>query len=126
MATAVHVRRAPQALAPGSKTKLDAARLEAVASSAPTVELPTDRVLGRQLVEVMVTVGMQDSKSAAKRLIKVRLPHPHPGRSMAWACKPDRGFQEAHASSRCQLCLHVHAHLGMVTWTSAWACMHMC
>jgi hypothetical protein len=60
-----------QALAPGSDTKLEAETLEAVAGSAPLVELPADQVLGRLLTEVMAAAQLQDSKSAARRLIKV-------------------------------------------------------
>lgn len=66
-----HVFCLMQALAPGSETKLDAETLEAVAGSAPLVELPAEQVLGRQLIEVMAAIQMQDSKSAARRLIKV-------------------------------------------------------
>ena len=60
-----------QALAPGSDTRLDAETLEAIAESAPSVELPRDQLIGRQLPDVMATVKLQDSKAAARRLIKV-------------------------------------------------------
>lgn len=60
-----------QALAPGSNTKLDAETLEAVAESAPSVELARDEILGKPLIDVMVTIKLQDSKAAARRLIKV-------------------------------------------------------
>ena len=60
-----------QALAPGSDTQLDAETLEAIAESAPSVELPRDQLIGRPLPDVMATVKLQDSKAAARRLIKV-------------------------------------------------------
>ena len=60
-----------QALAPGSDTALDAETLEAVAESAPSVELSRAEVLGQSLPDVMVYIKLQDSKAAARRLIKV-------------------------------------------------------
>ena len=60
-----------QALAPGSNTRLDAETLEAVAESAPSVELSRDEVLEKPLAEVMAAVKLQDSRAAARRLIKV-------------------------------------------------------
>ena len=65
-------QRLVQALAPGSDTQLDATTLEAVAESAPSVELPRDDIIGKQLIEVLVAVKLQESKGAARRLIKVR------------------------------------------------------
>ena len=62
-----------QALAPGSDTKLDIDTLEAVAGSAPLVELPAGQVLGQTLTDVMVAIKLQESKSAGRRLIKVPL-----------------------------------------------------
>ncbi len=49
--------------------------LEAVAGSAPLVELPTEQVLGQALTDVMVAIKLQESKSAGRRLIKVRRLH---------------------------------------------------
>lgn len=66
-----------QALAPGSDTKLNIDTLEAVAGSAPTVELPAEQVLGQPLADVMAAIKLQDSKSAARRLIKVSRSHIH-------------------------------------------------
>ncbi|BDA44315.1 Tyrosine-tRNA ligase [Coccomyxa sp. Obi] len=62
--------KATQALAPGSDTKLDIETLEAVAGSAPLVELPAEQVLGQTLTDVMVAIKLQESKSAGRRLIK--------------------------------------------------------
>ena len=61
-----------QALAPGGSTQLDAAALEAIADDAPAATLPRDEVVGRALAEVMAAVGLQPSKAASRRLIKVQ------------------------------------------------------
>lgn len=61
---------ATAALAPGSKTKLDAAALEAVASDAPTASLSYSEVVEKPLADIMVAAGMQPSKAAVRRLIK--------------------------------------------------------
>lgn len=65
--------KATQALAPGSETQLDAAALEAIAEDAPTAELGREQVEGQSVVDVLVAVGLQPSKGAARRLIKVGL-----------------------------------------------------
>ena len=62
---------AGQALAPGADTQLDAAALEAVAAGAPAAELPRCEVVGAPLADVLAAVGLQPSKAAARRLIKV-------------------------------------------------------
>ncbi|CAL5218529.1 g217 [Coccomyxa viridis] len=62
--------KATEALAPGSDTALDAETLEAVAESAPSVELHREQVVGQPLTDVMVAIKLQDSKAAARRLIK--------------------------------------------------------
>jgi hypothetical protein len=61
-----------QALAPGSDTSLDAAALEAIAGEAPSATLPRDAVVGAALADVAVAAGLQPSKGATRRLIKVR------------------------------------------------------
>lgn len=60
-----------QALAPGRKTQLDAAALEAIAEDAPTATLPREQVVGAALADIIAATGMQPSKGAAKRMIKV-------------------------------------------------------
>ena len=60
-----------QALAPGSETKLDATALEAIASEAPSATLSRAQVLGVALADVAVAAGLQPSKGATRRLIKV-------------------------------------------------------
>ncbi len=60
-----------QALKPGADTALDAAALEAIAAEAPSAQLPRDQVVGATVVDVTVATGLQPSKAAARRLIKV-------------------------------------------------------
>ena len=62
-----------QALAPGKQTQLDAAALEAIAEDAPTASLPRDQVVGAGLADIIATTGMQPSKAAARRMIKVHV-----------------------------------------------------
>ena len=57
----------PQALKPGSSTKLDASTLETVAGDAPSASLHRDQVVGLPLVDVMVAVGLQTSKSQGRK-----------------------------------------------------------
>ena len=61
-----------QALSPGGSTRLDAATLEAIAGEAPSASKPRSEVLGCVLADLLAALGMQPSKSAARRLIKVR------------------------------------------------------
>ncbi len=71
----VHVLRlklvCSQALKPGADTALDAAALEAIAEEAPSATLPRAKVVGATVVDVAVATGIQPSKGAARRLIKV-------------------------------------------------------
>ena len=60
-----------QALAPGGSTRLDAAALAAIADGAPAASLPRGEVLGRGIADVMVAAGLQPSKAASRRMIKV-------------------------------------------------------
>ena len=66
-----------QALAPGADTQLDAAALEAAGADAPSATLPRERVVAQQLADVLMEAGLQPSKAAARRLIKVCSHHPH-------------------------------------------------
>ena len=63
-----------QALAPGGSTKLDAAALEAILEEAPSVTKSQPEVVGTPLADLLASLGMQPSKSAARRLIKVCSP----------------------------------------------------
>ena len=60
-----------QALQPGAAAALDAATLEAIAGDVPSASLDKGQVVGQALVQVMVAAGLQPSKAASKRLIKV-------------------------------------------------------
>ncbi|KAK9862365.1 hypothetical protein WJX84_007104, partial [Apatococcus fuscideae] len=62
--------KATEALAPGKRTQLDAAALEAIAEDAPTATLPREQVVGAPLADIIAATGMQPSKGAAKRMIK--------------------------------------------------------
>ncbi len=61
--------RATLGAAPGKKTKLDAAALEAIAADMPSYITTGDKVIGTSLPELMVISGLQPSKGAARRLI---------------------------------------------------------
>ena len=56
---------------PHAATTLDADTLEAIAGDAPSASLPRDQLVGATLADVMVAVGMQPSKAAVRRMIKV-------------------------------------------------------
>lgn len=56
---------------PLAATKLDADSLEAIAGDAPSAALPREQLVGAPLADVMVAVGMQPSKAAVRRMIKV-------------------------------------------------------
>lgn len=45
--------------------------LEAIAGDAPSATLPREQLVGALLCDVMVAVGMQPSKAAVRRMIKV-------------------------------------------------------
>ena len=59
---------ATEALAPGSQTKLSGEALEAAAGDCPTASVGD--IVGMQLPDVMVQVGMQPTKAAVRRMIK--------------------------------------------------------
>lgn len=60
-----------QALAPGGKTELNAATLEAIGEEAPSAQLPRVEVVGAPLASVLTATKLQPSKSASRRLIQV-------------------------------------------------------
>eukprot|EP00892_Ulva_mutabilis_P008830 jgi/Ulvmu1/6319/UM029_0027.1 len=61
--------KATAALKPGSDTALDAATLEEIAGDAPSTEIARADAVA-PLVDVLVAVGLQASKGAARRMIK--------------------------------------------------------
>ncbi|XP_057457826.1 tyrosine--tRNA ligase, chloroplastic/mitochondrial-like [Lotus japonicus] len=62
--------RATEALRPGSETKLDWKTIEGIAEDVPSCSLAYDEVLNQSLVDLSVSSGLFDSKSAARRLLK--------------------------------------------------------
>ena len=64
-------QRATAGLAPGKVdgVALDIETLKSIADEIPLAEVPRSEVEGASLVDVMVSIGMQQSKGAARRLI---------------------------------------------------------
>ncbi|CAG7890954.1 unnamed protein product [Brassica rapa] len=62
--------KATEALRPGAETKLDWNLIERIAEDIPTCSLPIDRVSGVSIVDVSVSAGLFESKSAARRTLK--------------------------------------------------------
>lgn len=62
--------KATEALRPGSETKLDWKTIEGIAEDVPSCSLAYDEVLNQSLVDLSVSSGLFDSKSAARRLLK--------------------------------------------------------
>ena len=61
---------ATESLRPGSDTQLNASALESIADDVPCVVLEKAQLVGKQLTDVLVSAGLQPSRSAAKRMIK--------------------------------------------------------
>ncbi|KAL9266960.1 Tyrosine--tRNA ligase, chloroplastic/mitochondrial-like protein, partial [Drosera capensis] len=62
--------KATEALKPGSDTKLDWETIEGIAEDVPSCSLSYDEVLDISLIDLSVSAGLLDSKSAARRLLK--------------------------------------------------------
>lgn len=62
--------KATEALRPGAETKLDWKTIEAIAEDVPSYSLAYDQVLNVSLVDLSVSAGLFESKSAARRLLK--------------------------------------------------------
>lgn len=62
--------QATEALRPGAETKLDWKTIEAIAEDVPSYLLAYDQVLNVLLVDLSVSAGLFESKSAARRLLK--------------------------------------------------------
>lgn len=62
--------KATEALRPGAETKLDWKTIEAIAEDVPSYSLAYDQVLNVLLVDLSVSAGLFESKSAARRLLK--------------------------------------------------------
>lgn len=62
--------KATEALKPGAETKLDWKTIEGIAEDVPSFSMGFDQVLNRDIVDLSVSTGLLDSKSAARRLLK--------------------------------------------------------
>ncbi|KAE8703340.1 Tyrosine--tRNA ligase [Hibiscus syriacus] len=62
--------KATEALRPGSETKLDWKTIEGIAEDVPSCSLPYPEVLNLSIVDLSVSSGLLESKSAARRLLK--------------------------------------------------------
>lgn len=62
--------RVTEGAAPGAKTTLDAQLLESLATGMPSHDLAPIDVVNTKLIDLMVKVGLQTSKSEARRLIR--------------------------------------------------------
>ncbi|KAK0589509.1 hypothetical protein LWI29_015279 [Acer saccharum] len=62
--------KATEALRPGAETKLDWKTIEAIAEDVPSCSLAYDQVVNLSLVDLSVSSGLLDSKSAARRMLK--------------------------------------------------------
>lgn len=62
--------KATQALRPGAKTELDWKTIETISEDVPSCSLRQDQVLNLSLVDLTVSTGLLESKSAARRLLK--------------------------------------------------------
>ncbi|XP_059646537.1 tyrosine--tRNA ligase, chloroplastic/mitochondrial [Cornus florida] len=62
--------KATEALRPGAETRLDWKTIEGIAEDVPSCSMPYDQVLNLSLVDLSVSTGLLESKSAARRLLK--------------------------------------------------------
>lgn len=62
--------RATEAARPGSDTLLDAPTLEMAAKDIPSHSMPYGEVVGAKLIDLLVTTGLQGTKSDARRLVR--------------------------------------------------------
>lgn len=62
--------KATEALRPGAETKLDWKTIEGIAEDVPSCSLAYDQVLNLSLVDLSVSSGLLESKSAARRMLK--------------------------------------------------------
>ncbi|XP_062072977.1 tyrosine--tRNA ligase, chloroplastic/mitochondrial [Humulus lupulus] len=66
----IEALKATEALRPGAETKLDWKTIEGIAEDVPSCSLAYDQVLNLSLVDLSVSSGLFESKSAARRLLK--------------------------------------------------------
>lgn len=63
-------QQATAILKPGLNTELDVQALSTLRGVVPSADLPMSKVIGSNIVDLVVEVGLQPSKGATKRLIK--------------------------------------------------------
>ncbi|WCJ40282.1 Tyrosine--tRNA ligase [Euphorbia peplus] len=66
----VEAVKATEALRPGAETKLDWKTIEAISEGVPSCSLAYDQVINLSLVDLSVSSGLFETKSAARRLLK--------------------------------------------------------
>ncbi len=59
-----------EGVAPGSNARLDAEVLESLAQDMPSIELGSNDVLNKKLIDLLVEIGLQPSKGEARRIIR--------------------------------------------------------
>lgn len=62
--------KATSAAAPGSQAALDVETLEAIANDIPSIELASDEIVGKKIIDILVSATLLPSKSEARRLLK--------------------------------------------------------
>lgn len=62
--------RATEALRPGAETSLDWKTIEGIAEDVPSCSLAYDQVLDASVIDLSVSTGLLESKSAARRMVK--------------------------------------------------------
>lgn len=62
--------KATEALRPGAETKLDWKTIEGIAQDVPSCSLSYDEVFNLSLLDLSISTGLLESKSAARRLLK--------------------------------------------------------
>lgn len=62
--------KATEALRPGAETKLDWKTIEGIAKDVPSCSLSYNEVLNLSLLDLSISTGLLESKSAARRLLK--------------------------------------------------------
>ncbi|GAV87207.1 tRNA-synt_1b domain-containing protein/S4 domain-containing protein [Cephalotus follicularis] len=66
----IEALKATEALRPGAETKLDWKTIEGIAEDVPSCSLPHDQVLNISAVDLSVSAGLLESRSAARRMLK--------------------------------------------------------
>lgn len=59
-----------EGVAPGSETPLDVDALEELSKNMPSHEIDPEQILNKKLVDLLVELGLQSSKSEARRLVR--------------------------------------------------------